>query len=280
VIAGRGLKIEREPPSPSPIRIAARPGGGFSVEFISVSSQPIKSREGVFATTRWSVVLTAGRRDSSEAAEALNWLCARYWPAVFLYVRRWAADPESARDLTQAFFEKFLEKEWISAADRDKGRFRTFLLTMVKRFLADQHDRSMAQKRGGGVATLSLDQLAAEENHPFEPAGGRSPDQEFDRRWAHALLEAALRRLETEAAQGGHAALFDALQSFLSGGDAPETLAEIGQRFDLGTSAVKMRLHRWRTRYRELIREEIAHTVPRLADLDAEMRHLLAALGD
>jgi DNA-directed RNA polymerase specialized sigma24 family protein len=242
-------------------------------------SEPL-GRSGIFATTRWSVVLTAARGDSKDNEAALNWLCSTYWPAVFQYIRRTVADPETARDLTQGFFAKLLQKEWLTAADSEKGRFRTFLLTMVKRFVADHFDHARAQKRGGGAAILSIEQLAGEEASPFEPSAGRTPDQEFDRRWALAVLEKSMQRLRAEAADSGQADLFAALEGFLSGGESSETVVEAGERFGLGTSADKMRLHRWRVRYRELIREEIAQTVPRLADLDEEMRHLLAALAN
>jgi RNA polymerase sigma-70 factor (ECF subfamily) len=251
---------------------------GFNRVFMTGDAANRSERAGVFATTRWSVVLTAARSRADDAGEALDWLCRTYWPAVFQFVRRTTPDPESARDLTQAFFAKLLEKKWLQSADAEKGRFRTFLLTMVKRFVADQYDHARAQKRGGGAPLLSIEQLAEEEKHPFEPSAGRSPEQEFDRRWALAILDKALQRLGQEAESSGQAALFSAMQSLLSGGESGEMLHEIGARFGLGTSASKMRLHRWRARYRELIRAEVAETVPRLADLDEEMRHLLAAL--
>ncbi len=234
---------------------------------------------GVFATTRWSVVLSAAKADSKDSFQALEWLCRAYWPAVYGFVRRTVPDPESARDYTQAFFAKLLDKQWLSSADHAKGRFRTFLITMVRRFLADQYDRSKAQKRGAGQVVVSLDQLAEEDQRWAEPAGGLTPEQEFDQRWALAVLEKAMESLRCEAQQSGQEELFRALQGFLSGADSAETVAEAGARFGLAASAAKMRLHRWRARYRELIRTEVAETVPRLADLDEEMRHLLAALS-
>lgn len=232
----------------------------------------------VFATTNWSMVLDAGRGESAGSEEALEELCRTYWPAIYAYARRAGQESERARDSTQEFFARLLAKGWLAAADQSKGRFRTFLLTLFKRFLADEHDHSRAQKRGGGAALLSLDALAAEEERPFEPdAGGRTPEQEFDRRWALVRMDRALVRLRDEAAEGGQRESFEALQGFLSGG-SDSSLAEAGARLNLGASAVKMRLHRWRARYRELVRDEIARTVPRVADLDEEMRHLLAAL--
>lgn len=234
---------------------------------------------GSFATTHWSLVLHAGRDDSSLAQEALETLCRAYWPAIHAYIRRAGHPPEVARDLTQEFFARLLSKGLIGVASPQKGRFRTFLLTVLQRFLADEHDRVMAQKRGGGQVLLSLEELAAEEERPFEPSAGLSPEQEFDRRWALATLENTLRHLRAEAERAGHGELFTALQGFLGGGEPAGTLAETGARLGLGESAVKMRLSRWRMRYRELLRQEVAQTVPRVADLDEEMRHLLAVLS-
>lgn len=231
-----------------------------------------------FATTHWSLVLHAGRDDSPAARDALETLCRAYWPAIHAYVRRAGHPPETSRDLTQEFFARLLGKGLIGVADPQKGRFRTFLLTVLKRFLADEHDRVTAQKRGGGEVLLSIDELAAEAERPFEPGTDRTPDQEFDRRWALATLENTLRHLRAEAERAGHGELFAALQGFLGGLEPADTLAETGARLGLGESAVKMRLSRWRLRYRELLREEVAQTVPRVADLDEEMRHLLAVL--
>lgn len=234
-----------------------------------------------FATTHWSLVLSAGQDDSSQAREALETLCRAYWPAIHAYVRRKGHAPEAARDLTQEFFARILAKGLIGVANPHKGRFRTFLLTVLQRSLADEHERATAQKRGGGDVLLSLDELAAEEDRPFEPSAvARTPEQEFDRRWALAMVDNALRRLRAEAARLGHQELFTALQGHLDGEAAHGTLTEVARRFGLADSAVKMRLRRWRLRYGELIREEVAQTVPRVADLDDELRHLLAALAN
>ncbi|MBN9688804.1 MAG: sigma-70 family RNA polymerase sigma factor [Verrucomicrobia bacterium] len=248
-------------------------------------NSPIRSSEsegapvGAFATTHWSLVLNAGRDDdSSLAQEALETLCRSYWPAIHAYIRRTGHGPEAARDLTQEFFARLLRKGWIGVADPHKGRFRTFLLTVLQRFLADEHDRAKAQKRGGGEVLLSLDELEAEEERPFELSSGRTPEQEFDRRWALATLDNTLTHLRAEAERAGQGELFAALQGFLGGGEPSGTLVEIGARLGLGESAVRMRLSRWRSRYRELLRQEVAQTVPRVADLDEEMRHLLAVL--
>jgi len=244
------------------------------------NSSPAYSGEGAaFATTHWSLVLHAGQGDDLAAREALESLCRAYWPAIYAYIRRTGQSADAAQDLTQEFFARLLEKGLIGRADQHKGRFRTFLLTVLKRFLADEHDRSQTLKRGGGEVLLSLEELASEEQRPFEPSSGQSPEQEFDRRWALSTLDNTLRHLRAEAERAGHGALFEALQGFLGGGEPEGTLAETGARLGLGESAVKMRLSRWRIRYRELLRQEVAQTVPRVADLDEEMSHLFAALS-
>lgn len=240
------------------------------------AAAPVQPR--VFATTHWSLVLNAAHGDGAGADHALELLCRAYWPAIHCYVRRRIHDPEQARDLTQEFFARILQRGSIAAADPQKGRFRTFLLTVLQRFLSDELARTAALKRGGGERLLSLDELASEEGRPFEPSTTRTPEQEFDRRWALATLDNALLHLRAEAERAGNGPLFEALQSLLGGGGDHGELTQTATRLGLGESAVKMRLSRWRARYRELIREEIAQTVPRLADLDEEMRHLLKAL--
>ena len=233
---------------------------------------------GAFATTHWSLVLHAGQGDDSVAQQALETLCRAYWPAIYAYIRRTGQPPESAQDLTQEFFARLLEKGLIARADQQKGRFRSFLLTVLQRFLTDDHDRKTAQKRGGGKIPISLEDLTREEGRPFEPAGSRTPEQEFDRRWALAMVDNALVRLQAEAERLGHQELFAALRGHLDGDAAHGTLVAVAHRFGLEEGAVKMRLRRWRLRYGELIREEVAQTVPRVADLDTELRHLLAAI--
>lgn len=232
-----------------------------------------------FATTHWSLVLHAGQGDDLAAREALESLCRAYWPAIYAYIRRTGQTPDTARDLTQSYFARLFDKGLIGIADRRKGRFRTFLLTLLQRFLADQYDHDTALKRGGGDPLLSLDELADEEGRQYAVSPDRTPEKEFDRRWALATLDNALRHLRAETERSGRGELFVALQDHLGGGDPERTLAEIGASFGLQEGAVKVRLSRWRARYRELIRQEVAHTVPGLADLEEEMRHLIAALA-
>jgi RNA polymerase sigma factor (sigma-70 family) len=237
------------------------------------------SPAGSFATTHWSVVLAAGASESSTAAPALERLCRTYWPAVYVLTRRFGHNPDEARDLTQAFFARILERRWVAGADPEKGRFRGFLVTTVKRFLADNLDWERALKRGGGQTMVSFETVTEETWYGLEPRDDRSPDWLFDRRWALTLLGTALARLEDEQARAGSTDVFRALKEFLSGNAGEETLADIGARLGIGPSATKMRLLRLRERYRELLRAEVAETLADPAAVDEEMRCLAAALA-
>lgn len=231
-----------------------------------------------FTTTHWSVVLNAGGSNSQAARVALETLCRSYWPAIHHYIRRAGHTSEAARDLTQGFFARLLEKDWLARADQERGRFRGFLLIYLKRFLSDERDRGVAVKRGGGCVPLSLDELADDEDGGFEPSTHVTPEQEYDRRWCLATLDNALERLRLEAETSGVGELFQATKGYLGGDENEENLDELSARLGIGLSALKMRLSRWRGRYRQLIREEVAQTVPRASDVDEEVRHLLAAL--
>jgi RNA polymerase sigma-70 factor (ECF subfamily) len=230
-----------------------------------------------FATTRWSLVLEA-RRSSPQVQQALETLCGAYWYPLYAYLRRAGRRPEEAQDLTQEFFLRLVEKDYLRTADPERGRFRTFLLVMFKRFLANQQERHQAQKRGGGCTIFSIDFTAGEERFSREPADDRTPEKTFERRWALALLERVLVRLQEDYASKGRGELFQALTFVLTGeGDSPP-YAELGERLGMAAGAVKVAAHRLRKRYRDLLRDEIAHTVGRPEDVDEELNHLLAAL--
>lgn len=233
-----------------------------------------------FATTRWSLVLDAGAADSARSILALEELCRSYWMPIHAYICRTGVPADSARDLTQQFFATLLEKQWLLRADQERGRFRSFLLVYLKRFLSDDRDRATAQKRGGGRTVLSLDQLVEDPSIGLEPSATRAPECEYDRQWALVTLRNAMSRLQTEAAASGLEALFQAVQGHLGLEDGTESLAAVAERFGLGESALKMRLKRWRARYQDLIRSEVAQTVPRMADVNEELHHLMAALLD
>ena len=238
---------------------------------------PPASGPGRFATTRWSMVVHAAREDSPLAREALAGLCRAYWSPLYAYVRRRGHSVHDAQDLTQAFFARVLEQGWIRRADPGKGRFRTFLLTALQRFLSDEWDRARAQKRGGGHPPLPLDALEA--GYQSQASTALSADLLYDRQWALSLLEHTLARLEAEFAQAGRAAEFAALKPFLAADHASISYADIARATGLAEGAARVAVHRLRKRYRERFREEIAQTVGSAAEIDAELRHLLQALA-
>lgn len=238
----------------------------------------LREGPGVFRTTHWSLVLMAGNPDLPASSEALERLCRAYWPPVYAFVRRRGHPPHEAEDLTQGFFERMLAKSYLGHSDPDKGRFRTFLITMLTRFLANEWDRTQRLKRGGGLTFVSLNAGEAEERSPIEPATLRTPETEYDRRWAETVLERVLGRLESENAAAGYAERFAALKVFLVDVKGTLPLDEAAARLGLSVPATKSIVHRLRSRYRELLRAEIAETVVDPAEIDQELRHLLTAL--
>ena len=234
--------------------------------------------DGRFATTRWSVVLAAGHRTAG-GRDSFASLCQAYWFPLYAYARRRGHAPEDAQDLTQAFFTRLMEKNWVASADQTKGRFRTFLLTAMKHFLADEWDRERAQKRGGGIAPLALEFAAAEAQYAREPVDAETPEHIFERRWALTLLDQVLVRLRSEYAQDGKGALFEALHPTLVGERTAQPYAELARSLDSTEAAIKSAVHRLRLRYRQLLREEIAGTIDAAADVDEELRHLFAVLS-
>jgi RNA polymerase sigma-70 factor (ECF subfamily) len=233
-----------------------------------------------FRTTHWSVVLAAGRADSTTAREALERLCRAYWYPLYAYVRRRGCSPEDAEDLTQAFFARLLQKRWPDAADRGRGRFRSFLLGALKHFLANEWDKAHAQKRGGRVQVVSLDAPSGEERLRQEPeAREASPDREFDRRWALALLDTVLARLAREYAAAGKTRLFERLKVSLGADRQSLDYPVLARELALSEGAARVAVHRLRQRYRALLRDEIAQTVASPAEVEDELRQLFAALA-
>jgi RNA polymerase sigma-70 factor (ECF subfamily) len=239
---------------------------------------PESSDAAGFAATRWTLVLTAARGSSSSlAADALAELCRVYWYPLYAFLRRRGNDPHDAEDLTQDFFAHLLAQQFLAKVDREKGKFRAFLLASLKNFLADARDRAQAQKRGGGRSPIPLDSLAAETRYRLEPATELTPEKLFEKQWALALLEQVLSRLQQEMAADGKAAMFDELQSVITGGRS-DTYAAIAEKLQMTEGAVKVAAHRLRRRYRELLREEIAHTVAGPEEVEDEIRYLLSCL--
>src|SRR2546426_2760734 len=196
------------------------------------------SRHEWFVTTHWSVVLAAGRTDSTHRRAALEKLCRTYWYPLYAFVRRLGHSPHDAEDLIQGFFAQCIEKNYLHTADRQKGRFRSFLLIALKRFLANEWDRARTRKRGGDRQIISLD---AEQRYASEPASTLSPDKLFERRWALTLLENVLAKLKAEQLEAGRGAIFEALQPVLTSRGTP--YSELAQRLGLTESAVKVAVH-------------------------------------
>jgi RNA polymerase sigma-70 factor (ECF subfamily) len=232
-----------------------------------------------FATTRWSIVLSAGQRVSAESDQALAELCGRYWYPLYAYIRRHVANAEEASDLTQAFFARLLEKNLLAHADPARGRFRSFLLTACKNFLVNEWQRGQAQKRGGGRPILSLDYAGAESRYQREPADAWTPEWLFERQWALAILDRVLDRLRAEHIAVGKGTRFEQMKEFLAGMPPDVAQADAARSLGLSEGAFKVALHRLRGRYRELLRDEVAQTLEDGADVNEEIRALLRSLG-
>ncbi len=221
--------------------------------------------------------MSAGRGRSPEADRSLATLCENYWFPLYAFVRRAGHSAEDAQDLTQEFFARLLAQGILTKADRQKGRFRSFLLAVLKHFLADERDRACAQKRGGGKAVISFDSLDAEARYRLEPATDLTPERMFEKQWALSLLDRVLSRLDAEMAADGKSALFAALKGTLTGGRSI-TYAAIGAELGMTEGAVKVAAHRMRRRYRALLREEIAQTVDGPDEIGNEIHYLLSCL--
>jgi len=242
-------------------------------------TESIGTQSGIFATTHWSVVLAAGQQESPQVAEALEQLCRIYWYPLYAYVRRRGYGHEDAQDLTQAFFARFLEKRYLHLADATRGKFRSFLLTALKHFLADEWDKLRAEKRGGERVPVFLDDPNLEARYHLEPVDRMDAERIYERRWAITLLNQVLDHLAGEFARAGKTRVFEQLQPLLLGEKSAVTYAAIAAELELTESAVKVTVHRMRQRYRKLFREEIEHTVADSGEVDEEMRHLLAVIG-
>jgi RNA polymerase sigma factor (sigma-70 family) len=234
----------------------------------------------VFETTHWSVVLDAGGASAEPALKALETLCRAYWYPIYVYVRRKGYGSEDAQDLTQEFFAQLIGKQHLRLADRDKGKFRTFLLAMLDYFLAREWSRAHRQKRGGQFTFISRDQQAPEERYRLEPVDSDTPEKKFLRQWAMTLLEQTMDKLERDCQANGKAVLFREAKGLLSGEPRSVTYAELGQRLEMAEGALRVAVHRLRQRYGELLRGEIAHTVGAGESVDEEMRFLMTVLGE
>lgn len=232
----------------------------------------------VFVTTHWSVVLTAGRSDT-RAQAALEHLCRVYWYPIYHFVRRQGHSVHDAQDLTQEFFARLLEKNWIANADQSRGRFRSFLLLVLKRFLTAEWRRANVQKRAGNRSWLPLPLDTGETRYTSEPADNHTPEQAFEKQWALTILETALRQLRSDYEQDGKVRLFESLKPCLTGGRESQPYAALAATLEMSEGAIKVAVHRLRERFRERLKAEIAHTVASPGDVGDEMRHLLRVLS-
>jgi RNA polymerase sigma factor (sigma-70 family) len=240
---------------------------------------PESARRPSFETTRWSLVLAASDRVTGQADEALEALCGAYWYPLYAFIRRRGHDPDRAADLTQGFFARLLEKEFLRSVDPSRGRFRSFLLAACKNFLANEHDRENAQKRGGGQHSVSIDVRDAEGRYLAEPAHHLTPDRLFERRWALTILDQSLDQIERESRQTGKASLYEQLKPMLTGTEGGLSYAEVGHTLGMTEAAVKKAAQRLRQRYREILRERIAGTIDDPGQVDDEIRTLFAVLS-
>jgi RNA polymerase sigma factor (sigma-70 family) len=246
------------------------------VDGLNTSSNAFK--DSGFATTHWSVVMAAGKGHSAQAADALEQLCRTYWYPLYAFVRRHISEAHDAEDLTQEFFTRFLAKEYFGRADPTLGRFRSFLLACLKNFLSEQQRQARRLKRGGGQTTISWDSQTAEERYRLEPADPVTPEQVYDRRWALTLLETVLARLADEQSAAGKERVFAQLKDYLWGETRATSYGEMAERLGMTEGAVKVAVHRLRRRLRDLLCEEVSHTVAADAEIDEELRHLIGAI--
>ena len=230
-----------------------------------------------FPTTRWTLVVAAGDPQRKDARSALVSLCENYWYPLYAFLRRRGYAPDRAQDLTQEFFMRVLEGRYLDRADPEKGRFRSFLLTSLKFFVADEEDRQRAHKRGGGMV-VSLEFSCGEERYQREPPHYETPERIFERRWALSVLDRVVERLRSEFVQHGRPEHFAQLKVFLLGqSEAP--YAALARKMNPSEGALKVAIHRLRKRYRELFRQEIADTVADPAEVESELRYLAAVLA-
>ena len=232
-----------------------------------------------FATTHWSVVLTAARDAEPQAAEALEKLCRSYWYPLYAYVRKTGRTVEDSQDLTQDFFARLLAKQYLELATPERGRFRTFLLSSLKNFLANDWNRARRQKRGGEAAFLSIDAEVGENLYAAEPVETADPEKLYEKRWAGTLLDLTLNRLREDYTASGREQLFDELKVYVWGERSSASYSEVAAHLQLSEGAVKVAVHRLRQRFRDLLRAEIANTVADEHEVDEELRHLITVIA-
>ena len=240
-------------------------------------------KQASFPTTRWSIIQTIQDPEGAgekRAHDALSELCSSYWYPIYARARKGGATPQDAEDLTQAFFAKLIERDSLLVADQDKGKLRTFLLTVFDRFVNDNYKRANALKRGGGKTVFSIDQAAAEERLSLEPVDHLSADKLFERSWASVLLTHVMEKLASEFRSRGQADFFATMLPYLPKGSVGDSLVSLAPKLEMSESALRVALHRMRKRYRKLLELEIAETVATQSEIASEIDHLLGVFAD
>jgi DNA-directed RNA polymerase specialized sigma24 family protein len=232
-----------------------------------------------FHTTHWTVILEARDQGGATAGTALESLCATYWYPLYAFIRRQGASPHEAEDLTQGFFQRFLERNGLARVRPAAGKFRSFLLVCLKNFLANERERAHAQRRGGGRPLLTLNAEEAETRYCLEPADPLTPEKEFERRWAFAVIERTIQELRREYFGEDKQALFEQLQGFLPGGQGVTSRAELAARRGVTVGAIDVAIHRLRQRFGVLLREQVARTVSNENEVEDEIRYLISVVG-
>ena len=233
----------------------------------------------IFPHTRWSLVLAATRKNAPESAAALEAICCAYWYPLYAYIRRCGQSPHDAKDLTQEFFCRLLQKRWLDSADREKGKLRTFLIVALKNFMSNEWRRASAQRRGGGQSQVPFDTEFAESRYAADNSAKLAADETFDKQWALTLLDLTVNRLRAEFAAAGKPGDFEALKGCLMAAHGAINYAALASRLSLNEGTARVAVHRLRKRFRAIYREEISQTLSDEADVAGELRHLAAALA-
>jgi RNA polymerase sigma factor (sigma-70 family) len=253
------------------------------IQIVDVTSEHTtpagSSPQDTFATTHWTAVISAGQRATPQSENALAELCGNYWYPLYAYVRRRGYSREDAEDLTQSFFARFLERNYLDGLSSEKGRFRAFLLASLKNFLANEWHKSRRQKRGGVTPPLSLDWQSADTRYQIDIPDHLTPDRIYDREWALALLERVITRLRGECVAANKTQLFDQLKPFLTADKSAVPYPQVAVALNMAEGAVRVSVHRLRRRYRELLRDEISRTLSDPAQVPDEMQALLSAFA-
>ena len=239
----------------------------------------VQPKDGAFTATQWTQIRLAAETSSPDGQEALQQLCQTYWYPLYAYVRRKGHNPEEAQDLTQAFFARLLDKKYIALAAPELGRFRTFLLSSLQRFLINEWEKVRTQKRGGGASFVTWDEAETERLYQTEQSSGKSPEELYDRRWALTLLDQVFLKLQAEFAAEGHSSRFAKLKVLLWGDKSAPPYSEVAAQLGMTEGTLKVAVHRLRHRYRELLREQVLRTSARPEDVDEEIRYLIAVIS-